>query len=121
MTSEQVILEKILHLSETVRQQWEGIQKQGDDIGEIKKTVSLIAVQSNRIDNLASQVGELWIIRKEHEDKIRAVETFQASCPRENLSKYQQDVKDTIRQQWVAIGILAAALVAVAGWIKMGG
>jgi hypothetical protein len=118
MTSEQVILEKIEHLYQTM-------QDQGRDIGEIKKTVSLIAVQSNRIDNLSGQVQELWIVRKEHADKLNEVQKFQASCPRGTIEKdiqaIRDNVGDSIRNQWVAIGILATALIAMAGWVKFGG
>jgi uncharacterized coiled-coil protein SlyX len=111
MTSEDVILEKIEHLSETVRQQWEGIKAQSEDIGEIKKTVSIIAVQSNRIDNLSGQVSELWTIRKTHDEKISEIEKFQASCPRDIIKETQSDLKsemrETMKRQWVIISLLA--------------
>jgi uncharacterized coiled-coil protein SlyX len=121
MTSEQVILEKIEHLNETIKQQWKGLQKQGDDIGEIKKTVGLIAVQSNRIDNLSGQVQELWMIRKDHDDKLNEIQRFQASCPRDGIEKFAQDTKDTVNRQWVAMGILFTGLLSIAGWVKFGG
>jgi uncharacterized coiled-coil protein SlyX len=121
MTSEDVILERIEHLSETVRQQWEGIKAQSEDIGEIKKTVSIIAVQSNRIDNLSGQVSELWMIRKDHDDKLNEIQRFQASCPRDSIEKFAKDIKDTVNRQWVAMGILFTGLLSIAGWIKFGG
>lgn len=115
MTSEDVILEKIEHLSETVRQQWKGLQKQGDDIGEIKKTVGLIAVQSNRIDNLSGQVQELWMVRKEHDERLNQVQQFQASCPREAVKETNAALKDemqtTMKRQWAIIALMATLLV----------
>lgn len=115
MTSEDVILEKIEHLNETVRQQWKGLQKQGDDIGEIKKTVGLIAVQSNRIDNLSGQVQELWMVRKEHDERLNRVQQFQASCPREAVKETNAALKDemqtTMKRQWAIIALMATLLV----------
>jgi uncharacterized coiled-coil protein SlyX len=121
MTSEDVILERIEHLSETVRQQWEGIKEQSSDISEIKKTVSIIAVQSNRIDNLSGQVSELWVVRKDQDLKMSEIEKFQASCPRKTMEENQISIRETIKNQWTAIGILAAGLVATAGWVVLGG
>ena len=117
MQSEAVILEKIEHLSETVRQQWDGIKSQSDDISKIKKTVELIAVQSTRIGNLSGQINELWQQKKGIDTKISDIEKFQASCPRDqnqkDQAKLEKRVNETMQRQWLLISLLAVSVIGI--------
>ena len=95
--SEQLILEKL----DTIKKQTAKLEQKVD---KIESTVVLIAVQSERIDNMQSQVHKLWA---KHDDAfgthglVSKIKQFQASCPRESI-------KETVKNQWIAIGLLAS-------------
>ena len=79
------------------------LEEQSSRIKTIERTMSIIAVQDEKLASLQSQQSKLW-------DKydalvapdgiIAKVNSFQAACPKEN-------VKATIARQWAAIALLA--------------
>jgi len=75
-------------------------------VDKIETAVGLIAVQTERINNISGQVHSLW---EKYDDAfgpdgvVIQTRNFQASCPRD-------EIKETISRQWVAIGILATAV-----------
>jgi hypothetical protein len=93
--SDRLILEKLSNL-----------EKQSDNLNEkvdkIETAVGLIAVQSERIDSLQTQVQTLWIKYDEvfkPDGTVSMIKQFQAGCPRDLL-------KDTLKQQWKVINRL---------------
>ena len=93
--SDQLILEKLGNLEK----QSDKLDKKVD---KIETAVGLIAVQTERINNVSSQVNSLW----EKYDTafapsgvINQVQNFQASCPREE-----------IKRQWIIISLLATVV-----------
>lgn len=90
-------------------------------VDKIEDAVQIIAVQSNRLDTLDRDVGALWKSKAEYGKEMVEIQKFQASCPRREIGQFIEDTKDTVNRQWVAIGILFAGLLGVAGWIKLGG
>ncbi len=75
-------------------------------VDKIEVAVGLIAVQSERINNLSIQIQGLWA---KYDDEfsphgtIAQIKNYQASCPRETI-------KESFNRQWTAIGIMAAVL-----------
>jgi hypothetical protein len=80
----------------------------------LSKGFTILAVQSEQISNLQTQTSTLW---KEMND----VQKFQASCPRDSLSTFKQDIKDIANRQWVAAGLVITVVLGFAAWIKFGG
>lgn len=90
--TEKLILEKL-----------ETMEKKVD---KIETAVGLIAVQSERINNVSSQVNSLW----EKYDTafapkgvVTEIKNFQMSCPKESI-------KNNLDRQWVVIGIMATMI-----------
>jgi len=101
--SEQLILEKLDNLE---KQSTRLDQK----VDKIEVTVGLIAVQSERINNMQGQIRELW---GKHDktfgldgEMTKAIQ-FQASCPRDQIKEDMKNQWKTINLQWVAFGFLA--------------
>jgi len=82
----------------------EKLEQMEKKVDKIEIAVGLIAVQSERINNLSAQVHGLWGKYDEAcgpTGTISTIKNFQAGCPRESL-------KETVARQWAAIGLLAA-------------
>ena len=81
----------------------EKLEKMEKKVDKIETAVGLIAVQTERINNISGQVNSLWA---KYDDAfgpdgvITQVKNFQASCPRDNM-------KDVINRQWKVIGLSA--------------
>ena len=75
------------------------LDKMEKKVDKIELAVGLIAVQNERINNVASQVHTLW---EKHEDvskKVIAAQNFQAACPK-------IDFRADLSRQWAVIGLL---------------
>ena len=97
--SEQLILEKL-----------DNLEKQSDKLGEkvdkIEITVSLIAVQTERIDNMQIQIQALWGKNDEAfgtNGVVSQIKQFQAGCPRE-------EIKVSFNRLLSTIGLLTTIL-----------
>ncbi len=83
------------------------LDKLDDEIEGIKESINLIAVQSNQIDNLSSQVHALW---KKYdnafspEGSVTQIMNFQAACPKETIIR-------RLKELWLAYALLASILV----------
>jgi hypothetical protein len=80
----------------------EKLENMEKKIGKIEGAVSLIAVQTERINNVSNQVNALWAKYDEafgQNGVINEVRTFQASCPR-------QSIDAVVKRQWQVIGLL---------------
>ena len=94
--TEKLILEKLDHLE--------------NKVDKIEDAVGLIAVQTERLNNLTEQVNALW---RKNDDAfgptgvVSQVKSFQAGCPRDSI-------KDSLSRQWVIIGLLATTVVGIA-------
>jgi len=79
------------------------LEKMEAKVDKIETAVGLIAVQSERINNMSNQINALW---QKYDDAfapdgiVNQVKNFQAGCPRENI-------KDVVSRQWKAIFLLA--------------
>lgn len=85
-------------------------------VDRIESTVSLIAVQSERLDNLANQTNRL----SERYDEvfkpggyIDEIKVHQAACPKDTM-------KTRFGELWAAYALLAAIVVG-AFWTSKGG
>lgn len=105
--AEHIILEKLEYLT--------------NKVDKIEDAVKIIAVQSNRLDTLDRDMAALWKVKDRCSDDMTAIKQFQAQCPRDEISRIEGRWKTTINRQWIAIGIIFSALVAMGGWIKLGG
>ena len=90
--TEKLILEKL-----------ENMEKKVD---KIEAAVGLIAVQTERINNVSAQVNSLW----EKYDTafapkgvVAEIKNFQMSCPRDTI-------KSAIDKQWVVIGLVGTVV-----------
>ena len=94
--SDNLILEKL-----------ENMEKKVD---KIETAVGLIAVQTERINNVSNQVNSLWA---KYDDAfgpggvVSTIKNFQAGCPRSSI-------KETFSRQWVIIALLATTVVGIA-------
>jgi len=82
----------------------EKLEQMEKKVDKIEVAVGLIAVQSERINNLSIQVQGLWGKYDEScgpTGTISTIKNFQAGCPRDVM-------KETAARQWAAIGLLAA-------------
>ena len=82
----------------------EKLEQMEKKVDKIEVAVGLIAVQSERINNLSIQVQGLWGKYDEScrpDGTISTIKNFQAGCPRDSI-------KETVARQWAAIGLLAA-------------
>lgn len=97
--TEQLILEKL----DTIEKQSNKLESKVD---KIEIAVGLIAVQSERIDNMQKQIHMLWVKHDESfgpNGTINIIKQFQASCPRDYL-------RASLSLQWKVIGLLATAV-----------
>ena len=62
------------------------LDKMEKKVDKIETAVGLIAVQNERINNVASQVHALWEKHDEMNKKIIDTQNFQASCPKINFA-----------------------------------
>jgi hypothetical protein len=97
-----------------------GIDKLDKRMEKAESNMSLAVAQSNRIDAIALNIVSLEHKAEIQERDLKAVINFQASCPRDSLNKGLDSIKiemqSAIKNQWVAIGILATALIATGFW-----
>lgn len=81
----------------------EKLEKMEKKVDRIEDAVGLIAVQTERINNISTQVNALW---RKYDDAfapdgvVTKVKNFQASCPRDQ-------VKLDLGRQWKIIAFLA--------------
>lgn len=76
-------------------------------VDKIETAVGLIAVQSERINNLQIQVQALWDKYDEAcgpDGLVNKISNYQASCPRDSL-------KDSLTRQWIIISLLATIVI----------
>ncbi len=97
MTSEDTILTEIKYMR--------------GDIGKLDKrmdgletTVNMIAVQSTRIDGIANRLTELKLVDDRHDKELKEIARFQGGCVRHTF-------QDMIEKQWMAIKLLAGAMI----------
>jgi uncharacterized phage infection (PIP) family protein YhgE len=107
MTDLDVVIQKLESIKEVQ-------EAQGKEIKGLSKGFTILAVQSEQISNLQTQTSTLW---KEMND----VQKFQASCPRDSLNTFKQDIKDIANRQWVAAGLVITVVLGFAAWVKFGG
>jgi chemotaxis protein histidine kinase CheA len=62
-------------------------------LNEISKTLSTVAVQSNRIDTLYAHVSALAAEQKQQDRMLRDVQRYQASCPRDRIEELFEKMK----------------------------
>ena len=85
------------------------LEKMEEKVDKIETAVGLIAVQTERINNVSNQVNALW---SKYDDAfspdgiINQVKNFQAGCPRETT-------KEALKRQWVIIALLATMVVGI--------
>lgn len=86
----------------------------------METAIKLVAVQTNQIDTLQRDLSILWKSNDDCGKDIVEIKKFQASCPREITKKefeiVRTNMRESIRNQWIAIGILAAAFTATGVW-----
>ncbi len=83
------------------------LDKLDGEIGGLKESINLIAVQSNQIDNLTSQVHALWKkydIAFSPEGLVTQIMNFQAACPKETITR-------RLKELWLAYALLASIIV----------
>jgi hypothetical protein len=101
--TETLILEKLDKLERHNEQMDKKLDK-------LDTAVSLIAVQTERINNVSTQVNSLWAkydAAFSQGGVISEIKTFQGQCPREYI-------KVTLDRQWVVIGLIGTTVVAIA-------
>ena len=89
----------------------EKLDNHGDTLGEIQKTLNLLAVQNERITTVQKQVADLW---KKYDElahpntgMLSVIKNFQASCPRESI-------KIQLKWLWCTLVPLMITQIAVA-------
>ena len=105
MTSEDTILNEIKHMRGD-------IGKLDSRMGGIEDAVKLVAVQANQIHTINREVASLWKIKDDCSAEMKIIRQFQASCPREQIEKMQEQQTLTLNRQWKVILGLAAAVIA---------
>lgn len=97
-----------------------GIDKLDKRMERAESNMSVAIAQSNRIDAIVLNIGSIEHKAEIQDRDIKAITNFQASCPRDNFDKdldtIKADMKSAIKSQWVAIGILATAIIASGFW-----
>ena len=104
--SEQLILEKLSRLENQYI-------KTENKIDKIDATISIIAVQTERINSVSTQVQELWIKYDEAFKPnwiVNKIQNHQAGCPKKHLEK-------ELNQLWGALAIMVTAGIALCGWV----
>jgi uncharacterized coiled-coil protein SlyX len=110
MTSEETILNEIKHMRND-------FGKFDQRLSSIEEAVKVMAVQSNQIQTLDRNVAALWKVKDTCANEMRTIQTFQASCPREQIEKMRSYQKEALTQQWTAIKWLAGTMMAGFGII----
>ena len=83
----------------------------------IEKTIQIIAVQTERIDNNSKDISMLWA---KHDDEfgpagiVTQIKHWQASCPRDSIDKNMKQFRGELHRQWAVIGLLATLVVSIA-------
>jgi len=98
--TEKLIIEKLSNLE---KQNVVSSEK----IDRIEIAVGVIAVQSERIDNISGQVNALWEKHDEafgQDGVVNRVKLHQAGCPRDTM-------KSRFKELWAAYALLASALL----------
>jgi len=75
-------------------------------VDKIETAVGLIAVQTERINNISGQVNSLWSKYDEAfspEGILNQVKNFQASCPRDQI-------KNDLSKQWKVLLLLSTVV-----------
>ena len=97
-----------------------GIDKLDKRMEKAESNMSVAIAQSNRIDAIALNIISIEHKAEIQDRDIKAIANFQASCPRDTFDKgldtIKSDMKSAIKNQWVAIGILATAIIASGFW-----
>ncbi len=94
-----LILEKL----DTLEKQSNKLDKKVD---KIETAVGLIAIQSERINNMQRQLQSLWTKYDEAcgtEGTLSKIKQFQAKCPKDSI-------KNSITRLWWAIGLVATTV-----------
>ena len=89
------------------------LDKMEKKVDKIEIAVGLIAVQSERINNLSLQTQSLWVKYDKafgDEGTIDKIRQFQVGCPRESIKVTLENQDKTISRQWIAIGLLATII-----------
>jgi len=111
--SEDAILNEIKHMRANVTRMDKRMEG-------METAINLVAVQTQQINTLDRDVTKLWDVKDECSKDIVELKRFQASCPRGSIEKDIQTIRDntreSLRNQWVAIGILATAFIATGVW-----
>ncbi len=95
-----------------LKQQEKILASQTVQLSNIEKSLVTIAVQGTEIAHINNQIEAIW---KKYDNAfgpdgtISKLQTYAASCPREN-------VKTNLARQWVAIGIIIALIGAIKIW-----
>lgn len=85
----------------------EKLEKMEMKVDKIESAISLLAVQSERLDNISAQTKSLW---QKYDSAFKPggyvdkIKIKQASCPRETM-------KQRFKELWVAYALLAAIVV----------
>ena len=79
-------------------------------VDKIETAVGLIAVQTERINNVSSQVNSLWAKYDTAFGPggvVTEIKNFQSGCPRDSIN-------NALNRQWVVIALLATTVVGIA-------
>jgi len=104
MTSEDTILNEIKHMRGD-------IGKLDSRMGGIEDAVKLVAVQANQIHTINREVASLWKIKDDCSAEMKIIRQFQASCPRDQITKMEHQQTKTLNNQWTAIKLLAGTML----------
>ncbi len=85
----------------------EKLEKMELKVDKIESAISLLAVQSERLDNISGQTKSLW---EKYDSAFKPggyvdkIKLHQASCPKETM-------KTRFKELWMAYALLAAVVV----------
>lgn len=105
-----LIIEKLI----TFEKQFNRLESKMDGI---EKTIQIIAVQTERIDNNSKDISMLWI---KHDEEfgpsgiVTQIKQWQASCPRDSIDRNMKQFQGELHRQWAVIGLLATLIVSIA-------
>ncbi len=111
---EQTVTDLIIDKLTTFEKQFNRFEAKIDGI---EKTIQIIAVQTERIDNNSKDITMLWA---KHDDEfgpagiVTQIKHWQASCPRDSFDKNMKQFRGELHRQWVVIGLLATLVVSIA-------
>ena len=116
--SEDAVLAELKHMRADVAKVEQRMKR-------IEDAINLVAVQTQQINTLDRDMTKLWEIKDECARDMIEIKRFQASCPRGTIERdiqvIRENTREAVRNQWVAIGILFAGLLSIAGWVIIGG